>query len=82
MPLPGAAMLGDRVDMRVLAERLGMPVVHDEAHSLFAIGPESGGRVLESAACPDIRLPDLDGREFAFSSLRGRKVVMVAWASW
>ena len=48
----------------------------------YALGPESGGRVLASAVCPEIRLPDLDGREFALSSLRGRKVVLVAWASW
>ena len=43
---------------------------------------DAGGQVLGSAECPDIRLPDLDGREFSLSSLRGRKVILVAWASW
>ena len=41
-----------------------------------------GGRTLASAECPEITLPDLDGEAFSLSSLRGRKVVLVAWASW
>ena len=66
-----------------LADRLGMGVVHDDRHGLWAIGPSTvGGRALESADAPDFTLPDLDGRPFEFSSLRGQKVVLVAWASW
>jgi hypothetical protein len=40
------------------------------------------GRSLESAELPDLVLPDLDGNEFDFRSLRGKKVVAFAWASW
>ena len=36
----------------------------------------------ESAEAPDFTLPDLDGRPFRLSVLRGQKVVLVAWASW
>ena len=71
------------VELEVLAERLGMALVHDERHGLWALGPSSvSGRALESAEAPDFSLPDLDGRPFQFSSLRGDKVVLVAWASW
>ena len=71
------------VDVEGFARRLQLPIVHDEAHGLWAIGPEgAGGAFLESAECPEIVLPDLDGNEFSVSSLRGRKVVLVAWASW
>jgi hypothetical protein len=70
------------VDVADLANRLGMPVVHDEEHGLWAVGPEGGGRFLESAVCPEIVLPDLDGNLFAISSLRGKKVLLVAYASW
>ena len=71
------------VDMALVAERLGMAVVHDERHGLWALGPSTvSGRALESAEAPDFVLPDLDGRPFRFSSLRGEKVVLVAWASW
>jgi hypothetical protein len=66
-----------------LAERLGMGLVHDEQHGLWAVGPSTlSGRALESADAPDFTLPDLDGRPFRFVTLRGRKVVLVAWASW
>jgi hypothetical protein len=71
------------VDLRVVAERLGMALVYDERHALWALGPSTvSGRALESAELPDLTLPDLDGRPFPFGSLRGRKVVLVAWASW
>jgi hypothetical protein len=32
--------------------------------------------------CPELVLQDRDGRDVTLTSLRGRKVVMVAWASW
>jgi hypothetical protein len=81
---PHADMGRGRVDVGVLAERLGMPLVHDEGASLWAMGPESGvtGRALTTAKVPEIVLPDLNGNEVAISSLRGQKVLLVAWASW
>ncbi len=69
-------------DVRQLAERLGMALVHDEQHGLWALGPESGGHAVSRAELPDVALPDRHGDEFALSSLRGKKVVMVTWASW
>ena len=82
VPLPGALLDRDRVDVAAIAERLGMPVVHDERHGLWALGPETEGRPLESAALPPIVLPDADGQMFDVASLRGEKVVIAAWASW
>ena len=69
-------------DVRAAAERLGMPIVYDEANGLYAIGPESGGRMLGSAIAQDFTLPDWQGNDFTLSSLRGQKVVLLAWASW
>jgi hypothetical protein len=69
-------------DVRGLADRLGMSLVHDEPHGLWALGPEAGGRALTSAALPEIVLPDRRGDDFALRSLRGTKVFMIAWASW
>ena len=80
VPLPDGG--GDRVDVRVLAERLDMALVHDEQHGLWALGPESGGRVLLSAELPEITLPDRHGNPFSLSALHGKKVLLVAWASW
>jgi peroxiredoxin len=69
-------------DVRQLAQRLGMALVHDEQHGLWALGPESGGHALASAELADIVLPDRHGQDFALRSLRGTKVLMVTWASW
>jgi len=63
------------------AERLGMALVHDAEHGVWALGPESlNGRALVTAEAPDLVLPDLDGKAFHLSSLRGQKVVIVSWA--
>jgi hypothetical protein len=70
------------LDVGAVAGALGMPVVEDEVTGLIALGPRSGGRALTSAVAPDIVLPDLEGRPFALSSLRGQKVLLVAWAPW
>ncbi len=75
VPLP------DGWSARHAAERLGMAIVHSDASGLTAVGPESlSGRALVTAQLPDIVLPDLDGNDFSLSSLRGKKVVLVAWA--
>lgn len=80
VPLPPQ---GPLVELGVLAERLGMGVAHDDRHGLWALGPSTvSGRALESVEAPDFTLPNLDGRPFRFGSLRGQKVVLVAWASW
>jgi hypothetical protein len=79
IPLGGAA--GATVDVADLAPRMGLPLVQDEEHGLWALGPWSGGgRTLISAEAPELRLPDLDGNQFSLSSLRGTKVLLVAWA--
>jgi hypothetical protein len=73
--------LGDAESLQAVAERLGMAFVRDTAQGLWALGPASvGGRALTSAQAPELELPDLDGRPFKLSSLRGQKVVLVAWA--
>ena len=84
VPLPGAAGAGGMLDAHVLSERLGMPLVYDEEFGVWALGPETGitGRALTTAVAPELTLPDLDGNPFSLSSLRGQKVVLVAWASW
>ena len=76
VPLAGGAF-----DVASVAQRLGMALVHDEAEGVWAVGPASlGGRALTSAQAPELELPDLEGRPFRLSSLRGRKVVLVAWS--
>src|SRR5437868_1808200 len=85
VPLPqGARLAGGRLDVNVVAERLGMPLVRDGAEPLWALGPETAvtGRALTTAVAPELELPDAEGNPFRLSSLRGQKVLLVAWASW
>ncbi len=50
VPLPDDAVVGGRLDARVLAERLRMPLIRDEEHELWVLGPESlSGHALMSA---------------------------------
>lgn len=72
------------LDVSALAERLRMPLVGDEERGVWALGPANvgGGRALDTADAADPELADFDGNPFRLSSLRGRKVLLVAWASW
>jgi len=79
--IPLSKAPGDTVDVERVAQDMGLPLVAAPEFGLWALGPESiGNRALLSAEAPDLRLPDLDGREFALSSLRGQKVLLYAWA--
>ena|SRR5215831_4964489 len=80
VPLPEPA--ADWMDVHVLSDRLSMPLLHDQAAGLWCLGPESFGRALPVAQAPDLRLSDWRGQPFELGSLRGRKVLLLAWASW
>jgi hypothetical protein len=79
--IPLSQPAGDPVDVERVAKDLGMPLVAAPEFGLWALGPASiGSRALACAQAPDLRLPDLSGEEFRLSSLRGRKVLLYAWA--
>lgn len=83
IPLPkdAAADSDGMVDVSGIAEAMGLPLVHDREHGVWALGPESiGARALSSAEAPDFELPNLAGEPFRLSSLRGQKILVYAWA--
>jgi hypothetical protein len=83
VPAPGSLRADGTVDVSVAASRLGMPVIHDDDHAVTAVGPGSTtGHTLSSAVAPDPELIDRNGEPFRLSSLHGRKVLLVAWASY
>ncbi len=73
-----------RFNLAAFARHLGQPVVHDDAHRVWLFGEAAAARrkALQSLEAPDFTLPDLDGRLHSLSQYRGRKVLLMSWASW
>jgi hypothetical protein len=72
------------VDLAGLAELLSRPVAIDTDERVAYVGTSAGDRSaqLASLAAPDFTLPDLTGRRHSLSDHRGKKVFLVAYASW
>jgi hypothetical protein len=75
---------GEAVPLGELAARLGRPVAIDVEERAVYLGVSAAERArrLASLEAPDFTLPDLDGRRHRLADYRGRKVFLVAWASW
>lgn len=83
VPAPGSLRDDGTLDVEVAAARLGMPVVHDDQHGVWSIGPATAsGKALATAAAADPLLVTRNGEPFRLSSLHGRKVLLVAWSSY
>jgi len=86
VPLPAGSRLGDDgvFDLAEVAATLGRPLALDVDAGAAFLGVSAGERAqtLGSLMAPDFTLPDLAGRSHTLSSFRGKKVFMVAWASW
>jgi hypothetical protein len=82
VPAANVRTANGALNAHVLSEKLRMPLVHDEAHGIWALGPAAGGKALPSVEAPNITLIDRNGESFSMQSMRGRRMVMVAWASW
>ena len=72
------------VDLALLAAKLGRPLALDAEHAIGALAaaPEDRCRALASLQAPDFTLPDLAGELHSLSEQRGKKVLLVAYASW
>jgi hypothetical protein len=83
---PSAAPLArqDGVDLATVATLLGRPLALDVEHRVACLGAAAADRAhtLRSLEAPDFTLPDLDGRPYTLSGFRGKKILLVAWASW
>ena len=74
----------DGVDLAAVAELLGRPLAVDMAERVACFGASAAERSAQLASldAPDFTLPDLDGRPHTLSDYRGKKVLLVAYASW
>jgi hypothetical protein len=75
---------GDAVDLAAFWRHMGYPVVRDDAARIWVLGVGAAARsdALQSLEAPEFTLPDLEGRRHSLSEQRGKKVLLVTWASW
>ena len=86
--IPSAGRTGlisdGQVDLAAFAELLHRPLALDVAERAAAVGASAQARAegLAGGVAPDFTLPDLSGREWTLGGLRGKKVLLIAYASW
>lgn len=66
------------------ARLIKQPVAYDESNSVWAFGrrPDAQNEYVQSGQAPDFTLPDMAGKKHSLSSFRGKKVLLLTWASW
>jgi hypothetical protein len=70
-------------NLLAFAQLMNQPVAHDEALATWYFGLRSDQREgLSSLQAPDFTLPDMAGKLHSLSNFRGKKVLLVTWASW
>lgn len=72
------------IDLAGVVAILGRLIVIDPEERAAYLGTSARdrGEALSSLQAPDFTLPDLDGRLHSLSDHRGKKVLLVAYASW
>ena len=86
LPTDGSATWNhsDGIDLEAFAQRLGLPLALDAEEHTACLGRSAveHSSVLASGEAPDFSLPDLNGTHHALSDYRGKKVLLIAYASW
>ncbi len=80
-----AKLAGDGgVDLEAFAELLDQPLALDAEERAAALGASVREQTARMASleAPDFTLPDLAGRMHSLSDQRGKKVLLVVYASW
>ena len=66
------------------AKLINQPVVKDLKNGIWYFGSRAAdqNQYLTSLSAPNFTLPDLDGKLHSLADFRGKKVLLVTWASW
>lgn len=71
-------------NLSALARLLKAPLAFEAKHKVWCVGaePETQNGWLASRLAPDFTLNDKDGKPHKLSDFRGKKVLLITWASW
>jgi hypothetical protein len=71
-------------NLSAFARMLHQPIAYDEALTTWYFGPrpEVQNNYLASFQAPNFTLPDMEGKMHSLADYRGKKVLIITWASW
>lgn len=74
----------DWFNVAELARRLGQSYAADREAGVWSFDavPATRRAFLDEGQAPDFALPDRNGAQVALSDFRGKKVLIITWASW
>ncbi len=67
-----------------LSQRLEQACISNDDHTVWSLGllPEARKAMLTSSIAPDFEIVDINGEIVRLSELKGKKVLIVTWATW
>jgi hypothetical protein len=71
-------------NLTAFAALVKQPVARDQKNGVWYFGKreDERGTHLASLKAPDFTLPDLNGKMHSLADYRGKKVLLITWASW
>jgi len=84
IPIPKSLLDGEWFDLTAFAKKAGQVVVADVDARVWSFGEIQvlRGSFLNSRVAPDVTIPDRRGRPVKLADFRGKKMLLVTWASW
>ena len=84
IPIPKDMRRGEYFNLTAFAKKIGQPVVADADARVWSFGEIHAlpTAFLESRQAPDFTVPDRAGQPVTLSRFRGKKLLVVTWASW
>jgi len=84
IPIPKDMVRGDYFNLTAFAKKAGQMVVADDEARVWSFGEMQalGGGLSNSRTAPDFTVPDRLGRPVHLAGFRGKKALVVTWASW
>jgi len=84
IPITQDMIRGEYFNLTAFAAAIAQPVVADAPSRVWSFGEMQalGGGLASSRIAPDFEVPDRLGRPVHLAGFRGKKALVITWASW